>query len=261
MPDRFKEKTDWSNIEQALLKHGLDFNRYGIKFNDRNFELTRMYLSGDYTIFTFYNQKGFKSMFNGMEFPLLVVAEYEDAIEDINKERPDDIRIFDDADDGYSYASHLDSRAEEYSRYKNSRDFWLTQKELCEGVEMKDIEIKEEVRIPGTDIILEAGDKIYFKESYDHARYVLKASPYKPNVWKVSWIDDYWDKSGYFFMDDAGSFENSKFYEPGSVEIWKSIPNPRDLIKNTNMNFGLYPNEYPFGKNFILEPYKYKVNW
>lgn len=161
------EKTDWTRIEQALLKNGLKFNKYGISFNARNFELTRMYLSSEYTVLTFYNEKGFKSMFNGMEFPLLIVAEYAYAVEDINKERPDDITIFDDIDDGYSYASHLDSDAEEYSMRKNSRDFWLTHKELCEEVEMKHIEIKEECRIPGTDIILEAGDKIkIIKESH-----------------------------------------------------------------------------------------------
>lgn len=254
------EKTDWTRIEQALLDNGLKFNKYGILFNGRNFELTRMYLSDDYTILTFYNQKGFKSMFNGMEFPLLVVAEYEDAIEDIKKERPDDIRIFDDVDDGYSYASHLDSRAEEYSRYKNSRDFWLTHKELCEGVEMNHIEIKEECRIPGTDIVLEAGDKIGFTEMYDRPIYILKASSYK-DVWKISWIDEYLDKRGYFFIDDAGSFEKTKFYEPGSFEIWKLISDPRELIKNANVNFALYPDSYPFGKKFVLQQYKYQVNW
>lgn len=122
------------------------------------------------------------------------------------------------------------------------------------------IEIKEECKIPGTDVILEKGDKIEFTEMYDHARYILKSSPYK-DVWKISWIDDYWDKSGYFFIDDAGSFEKTKFNEPGSFEIWKLIPDPRELVKNTNVNFALYPDSYPFGKKFVLQPYKYKVNW
>ena len=123
------------------------------------------------------------------------------------------------------------------------------------------VEIKEECRIPGTDIVLEAGDTIKFTELYDIPRYVLKATQYKPGIWKVSWIDNYWDKDGYFFIDDAGSFEKTKFYEPGSFEIWKSILDPRELIKNVGVNLGLYPDSYPFGKNFVLEPYKYKVNW
>lgn len=122
------------------------------------------------------------------------------------------------------------------------------------------IEIKEECKIPGTDVILEKGDKIEFTEMYDHARYILKASPYK-DVWKISWIDEYWDKSGYFFIDDAGSFEKTKFNELGSFEIWKLIPDPRELVKNVNVNFALYPDSYPFGKKFVLQPYKYKVNW
>lgn len=144
--ENIEEKTDWSRVEQNLLKSGLKFNKYGIWFNERDFELTRMYLSDEYTTLTFYNQKGFKSMFNGMEFPLLIVAEYPYPIKDINKERPDDIRIFDDIMDGYNYASHLDSDAREYSAHQNKNDFWSIKKQICENKETnsKDSRINEE---------------------------------------------------------------------------------------------------------------------
>lgn len=158
-----EEKIDWSNIERDLLDAGLKFNKYGIKFNNRDFELTRMYLSDEYTTLTFYNQKGFKSIFNGMEFPLLIVAEYAYPIKDIKKERPDDIQLFDDVMDGYNYASHLDSDAKEYSYHKNKQDFWSIKKQICESVNIDKIEIKEECYVPGTNIILEAGDVIILK--------------------------------------------------------------------------------------------------
>lgn len=157
-----REGSDWSRIEKELLKVGLKFNKYGIWFNNRDFELTRMYLSDEYTVLTFYNDKGFKSLFNGMEFPLLIVAEYAYPIKDINKERPDDIQLFDDIMDGYNYASHLDSDAHEYSRHQNKNEFWFAKKQICEDkkVSNMNIEIKEECKIPGTNIILEKNDKI-----------------------------------------------------------------------------------------------------
>lgn len=159
-----KESSDWSSLEKELLKVGLKFNKYGIWFNNRDFELTRMYLSSEYTIFTFYNEKGFKNLSNnGKEYPLLIVAEYEDAIEDINKERPNNIRLFYDIMDGYNYASHLDSDAHEYSRHQNKNEFWFVKKQICENTQINQIEIKQECMIPNTNIILEAGDIIILK--------------------------------------------------------------------------------------------------
>lgn len=55
---------------------------------------------------------------------------------------------------------------------------------------MKEIEIKEEVRIPGTNVILEKGDKIQIKERIvDNTMFAGRIQ-----TWVQNSFDQYWEK-------------------------------------------------------------------
>lgn len=61
---------------------------------------------------------------------------------------------------------HEDYDDHEYSRHQNKNEFWFANKQICEDKKVSNIsiEIEKECKIPGTDIVLEAGDTLEVME-------------------------------------------------------------------------------------------------
>lgn len=59
------------------------------------------------------------------------------------------------------------------------------------------IEIPEEVRIPGTDVILEKGDKVKVQTSKARMKEGAQMSPYSDEIrnWVMVQLGDYWDET------------------------------------------------------------------
>ena len=157
----------------------------------------------------------------------------------------------------FNFASTYDSEASVQQAYDLLMDDYK-----------ESIVINTDVKIPGTNIILEAGDRIICEGYSRDARYLFNFCKVG-NLWEVKWRDEYNGDTGSFVVDDEGELANSpSATDDAMYKMFLGGPHgfyPGGWFKwfkdNANQTFGMYPDSYPFGKKFKVAVAPNKIRW
>ena len=201
MPENtVKESLDWSQAERNLMKKGLEFSKYGLYLNGKSLEPIDIWMSNDFTVINFYNEKGFQGPFDGNWYPLAVVVEYNENVDDLTSnmlKRPSDLKMFEDLSLAWKYMNSKYTRDfYKTSRHNNKDDYWTVEKQLFESEEKSErLTVTEDVKIPGANIMIKKGQSFELSKKHEYSSFMVNRALIKKFADGVDWIFDHYCRS------------------------------------------------------------------
>lgn len=195
-----KESLDWSQAERNLMRKGLEFSKYGLYLNGKSLEPIDIWMSNDFTVINFYNEKGFQGPFDGNWYPLAVVVEYNENVDDLTSnmlKRPSDLKMFEDLSLAWKYMNSKYTRDfYKTSRHNNKDDYWTVEKQLFESEEKSErLTVTEDVKIPGANIMIKKGQSFELSKKHEYSSFMVNRSLIKKFADGVDWIFDHYCRS------------------------------------------------------------------